>query len=727
VLILIAYVSLTVAYSLASPLYEPSDELRHFRYVRHVIVYHSLPVQTPEGPRAQSHHPPLYYVLGALASWWVDVEQEVYYDPPVNPKWNTSPWEVSVDNRNQYLHGDDESFPFHGVTLAVYVVRLMTVLIGAGVVWLTYCIGREVFPNWPALAVGGAALVAFNPQFIYLSGAINNDIPAALCGAAVLWACVRLVRNGPDLRADVTLGILYGLAILTKSHLAALLGLIVLAYVLAVWRTRGGSTKVDRTCAFVRGTLIVLGLAVIASGWWFWRNLVLYGDLLGIDVFNELWEGSSSSESWWAVSQSLPYLWSSLWGRFGYGQVPLPQFIYQGLLIFCGLALAGHLVPRRERTPLVFLTLLGTVVLTFTLIVVYYITIQPAGAMGRFLFPALPAFALLLMAGLGRFFPDRLNWVAGLAVTAALLALVIYALVYVLVPAFAPPRPLAESEIEAVPSPTVIEFGETARLLGYHVTPTTVQPGDTMEVTIYWQALARTDQNHVIFVHLLNDVGVMLAQRDTYPGLGRYPTTVWEPGAAFADTYRMPLPETAYAPDAGYVQVGIYMPDGPRLTTPDGRDAVRLATVEIQPLPGKFPNPLDVNFGNRVALIGYTLDRRVVQPGETIHLTLFWRALAPMEENYRVFAQVLGGQDQIWAHSDSWPVEGRSATSRWEPGDVVKDVRLLTVGETVPVGFYDIQVGVHARGARRLPVIAEDGHQLDNRLLLCKIRVARDE
>ena len=32
------YLVLAVSYSLANPLYESTDELRHFRYVRHLIV-----------------------------------------------------------------------------------------------------------------------------------------------------------------------------------------------------------------------------------------------------------------------------------------------------------------------------------------------------------------------------------------------------------------------------------------------------------------------------------------------------------------------------------------------------------------------------------------------------------------------------------------------------------------------------------------------------------------
>jgi 4-amino-4-deoxy-L-arabinose transferase-like glycosyltransferase len=731
IVVLLAYLTLAVSYSLASPLYEPTDELRHFRYVRHLIVYRSLPVQTAEGPRAQSHHPPFYYTLGALVSGWVDVEEDVYYEPPVNPYWAYRYWEVSDDNKNQYLHGNDELFqedPFAGVALAVYVVRWMTVLIGAGVVWLTGRIGREAFPDRPALAVGAAALVAFNPQFIYLSGAINNDIAAALCSTAVLWACVRLVQDGSNVRTDVTLGVLYGLALLTKFNLLALLALIELAYVLTVWRTRDWR-------AFLRGNLVVLGLAALIAGWWFVRNWVLYSDPTGISKVSELWAGRPASEGWWAVRQSLPYLWSSLWGRFGYGQVPMPQPIYQGLLIFCGLALAGYLVPRKEQLPLTALLLLGATVLISTAVVVYYVAIQPAGPMGRFLFPALPASAVLLAAGLSRFLPRRLTWVASSIVVVGTAALALYALVGVLAPAFARPRPLTASQIEAIPNPTSVDFGsstgsersDVVRLLGYQVAPTVTEPGEVIEVTLYWQPLARTDRNYAIFVHLLSDVGPMVAQRDTYPGLGKYLTTAWEPGVAFADTYRVHVPETAYAPDEGYIQVGVYLPDGPRLTTPDEQDALRLATVEIRARPGEFPNPLDVNFGDQIALVGYTLDRRVVRPGETIHLTLHWQALAPMEENYRVFTHVLGDEDQVWARSDSHLVDGTAPTKEWQPGQVAEDVRKLTIGLTTPPDFYDIEVGVYARDTGRLPVVADDGRRLSSRVLLSKLRVAGDE
>jgi hypothetical protein len=730
-LLLGVYLVLAVGYSLANPLYESTDELRHFRYVRHLAVYRSLPEQQPGAPRAQSHHPPLYYAIGALVSGWVPVAQEVYYKPAENPFWAYRYWEVSDDNKNQYLHGADERFPFRGVALAVYLVRWMTVLVGAGVVWLTYAIGRQVFPDWPALALGGAALVAFNPQFLYLSGAVNNDVPAALWGAAVLLACVRMVRAGPGVRTDVTLGILFGAGLLTKFNLLALLPLIELAYLIAVWPARDWR-------AFLRANLIVLGLAAIVSGWWFWRNQVLYGEPTGFERVTELWGDRSPAEAWAILDLELPMAWSTLWGRFGYGQVPMPDDVYRGLAWLTAAGAVGLVIaigrkpmvrnrpPSGIRYPL--LSLLLAAVLLFAAVLVAYILVSPAGAMGRFFFPGLPALALLLVLGLSQFFPRRLieNGAVGFAVMVGMAALAVCALVGVLVPAFVPPRPLTASQVEDVPHPTDVEFGGVARMLGYQVAPAGVPPGGEVKVTLYWQPLAQTDQDYAVFVHLLSEVGTLVAQRDTYPGLGRYPTSAWEPGTVFADTYRVHVPETAYAPDTGYVQVGLYLPDGPRLLTSDGRDVMRLAPVEVRPRPGEFPNPLDVNFGDQVALVGYTLDRRVARPGEAIRLTLYWRASAAMETDYRVFAHVLGVEDQVWANSDGQPASGTAPTSQWQPGQVVEDVRDLTVGLTTPPDFYDIEVGVYAPGGPRLPVIAEDGHWLGKRTLLSKVRVVSD-
>ncbi|NLF01367.1 MAG: hypothetical protein GX601_10365, partial [Anaerolineales bacterium] len=369
------------------------------------------------------------------------------------------------------------------------------------------------------------------------------------------------------------------------------------------------------------------------------------------------------------------------------------------------------------------LGLLAVICLTFTAVVFYYILIQPAGAMGRFLFPALPAFACIVALGLARLAPQRWNGLVGAAMAVGMAALACYALFGVLRPAFARPAQVDARELANAPHQLDVQFGDVARLVGYEVSTASVKPGGELVVRVYWQALRRTEQQHVVFAHLLSDAGPMIAQRDTYPGLGRYPTTVWEPGFTFVDTYRVHVPETAYAPDIGYLQVGLYREDGPRLMTDDGEDAVRLQPVEITPLSGAVPNPLEVNFGDRILLAGYSLDRRNAHPGETISLTLYWRALAPMDVNYSVFAHILGAEDQVWGQDDGWPNHGDAPTSVWQTGDLTEDHRQLVVGLTTPPGFYDIEVGLYDAEGNRLPILADDGRWLDNRVLLSRIQV----
>lgn len=50
--------------------------------------------------------------------------------------------------------------------------------------------------------------------------------------------------------------------------------------------------------------------------------------------------------------------------------------------------------------------------------------------------------------------------------------------------------------------------------------------GKTLTRTVYWEPLSRTDLPYSVLVHLIDaQTETLIAQRDTYPGLGRYPTT----------------------------------------------------------------------------------------------------------------------------------------------------------------------------------------------------------
>ncbi|MBN1887263.1 MAG: phospholipid carrier-dependent glycosyltransferase [Thermoflexales bacterium] len=728
--VLIAFVILAVSFSLVNPLHEATDEIRHYRYVRYLLDYHRLPVQEPDQPRSQSHHPPLYYALAALASSWVQPDQPLYANPPANPHWGYRYWEVGVDNKNQYVHGAGEAFPYRGDVLIAHIARLVNVLLGACVVILSYYLGRLVFADRPAVALGGLAFVAFNPMFLYMSGAINNDVAAAAGGAAVVAACARLMTTGLTRRRAAALGLVYGLALMAKFNLAFILVLIELTLLVEAWKRRSMRQ-------LLWANLAVLGGAALVSGWWFVRNQVLYGEPTGFERMTDLWGMRDPRTSLPLALFELPYAWSSLWGRFGYGQIPMPDGVYTGLGLVAGAGGLGLVLRAvqlwRARADQAcspgHLGLLAACVLSFGGVLFGYMLLSPAGAMGRFFFPALPALGLCMFYGLSAWLPSRWTTALATACLAAMAALSLYALLGILRPAYERPSPLSNSQIASIQRPAQLTLGSQARLLGYDLETTPLQPGDELAFTVYWQALAPAPEDLTVFVHLLSQAGPMVAQRDTYPGLGRFPASSWQSGDTFSDRYRIVLDPYTYAPDVVDVVVGLYTPDGGRLpvTDADGRTVgtgVTLTQITLTPLAGPYPNPTHVNFEDYIALVGYSLSARSAPAGQPLTLTLYWQALAPMEYEYQIFAQLVGEDYQRWAANDGFPNTSPKRTWRWSAGQVYTDTRVLAVAPDTPPGIYPLHLGwFGGPNHERLFVLADSGIPTSDYVVLTQIRV----
>jgi hypothetical protein len=108
-----------------------------------------------------------------------------------------------------------------------------------------------------------------------------------------------------------------------------------------------------------------------------------------------------------------------------------------------------------------------------------------------------------------------------------------------------------------VSTPAEVSFGGVARLLGFGVEPAEGQAGQPLHVTLTWQSLAETSTSYTVFVHLLDQEGQIVAQHDSLPGQGAFPTTGWLPGEYLVDAHVLDLP--AKLPEAGYtLAVGLY-------------------------------------------------------------------------------------------------------------------------------------------------------------------------
>jgi hypothetical protein len=69
-MILVLFVVLGMAYAFTTPTLEAPDEIHHYSYIRSLVDTGSPP-GTKDGEKSFSNHAPLYYVIGALGSFWM--------------------------------------------------------------------------------------------------------------------------------------------------------------------------------------------------------------------------------------------------------------------------------------------------------------------------------------------------------------------------------------------------------------------------------------------------------------------------------------------------------------------------------------------------------------------------------------------------------------------------------------------------------------------------------
>ncbi|MBN1992983.1 MAG: glycosyltransferase family 39 protein [Anaerolineae bacterium] len=139
-------------------------------------------------------------------------------------------------------------------------------------------------------------------------------------------------------------------------------------------------------------------------------------------------------------------------------------------------------------------------------------------------------------------------------------------------------------DVPAVDRPLDISFGDAAqiKLLGYNLPAAQAAPGDTLTLTLVWQAGAEMDLDYTVFVQLLNHAGQVAAQVDAPPLAGAAPTTTWLPGETLADTYPLALPADL-SPGSYRLIAGLYhAPTGRRLPVSSGGDFVELPQVAVK-------------------------------------------------------------------------------------------------------------------------------------------------
>lgn len=735
--ICLAFTLLVAMHTTTTPLFEAPDEIWHYAYVRWIAEGNGLPPLDEDlsGANQEAAQPPLYYLVAAALTHPfedADLGQLLWH----NPDFGYQAPGIMPDNKNMLIHTAAEAFPWRGASLAVHMARLTSWLFGLMAVVAVWLLGREVSAA-PHLAITASALVAFHPQFVFISSVVSNDAAAAAVASLGLWLATRMLLRGVCWRSVVGAGVLAGLAALTKNSVLPLIPALGLSLVVAqapIGFRLQTAQPTDHKASLGRllGKLAFFATVTVAIGaWWYIRNTSLYGDPLGLGSHTQTQWGREDLASVSELIAEIPLLWRSYWGAYGWGHVFWPDAVY-GVLTALSLPLIALTVIAtaegwwsigHSRKPIRHLlgnlTSRRTWLLPLTLLIIWGAGIiaallswmrQVQAPHGRLLFPAIGAWALLTSWGL-RVYASRYPQImrAWRAILLGMLAtMTALAPGARILATFAPPRLRSASAVSAsCAAPTAMKYGKHIQLLCAEAPPHRVRPGETTEVRACWMTSAPLARDYTVFVHFLGPDMQRFAERHTHPGLGKYPTSLWTPHQAFCDTYQIQVEPWTDVPVRAQLEIGLFdAATGERLEamTPSGEEAVPpiVGTVDLvsapQPAGDSVPAALGtLSKGGKPGMYLLSAEGpRYTVPGGEVEISLEWLALESGDRDYVAFVHLWQpGDPAPLAQSDAQPRDAWFPTSAWQPGDRIPDIHHLLVPDSTPPGEYPLWAGMY--------------------------------
>jgi hypothetical protein len=722
--ILVGFVVLAWAYGLVLPPFENLDEIEHFSAIRFFAETGSLPVhdealQREYHYRQEASQPPLYYILmGGLVRLLNLPTEDTNSYLLSNPFVACGPSDIPYNRHTLYHNPAREAFsldspgalPWEGALGTLHFLRVLAPFLQLVTILGVYAIVRLIFPQHIWVAVLAAALTAFNPQFLLVSSGVNNDnlvTPLAVLG---VYLALMTFRRGPSLGRSLAIGVIVGLAGLSKLSgflLLALVGFILLVY---AWRS-------GRWRSAIGNGLLVGVVAGLVSGWWFWRNWQLYSDLTALEPMLKLVGRRESSV--------FPLLESDLMFRSFWGQISCAFYSDRFYLFFAlltgaglvGLAIGAYRSWREDWQDrqawigMLWLTLwLGIIFMMW----VRWDLLTPAPG-GRLLFPAIVSTSTLLAFGLLCLWSGAWRGRAAVLLVVLLAGAAVATLVWELQPLFALPRTYAAVDDLEISRLLGADFGsnvsgETAqvKLLGYDAE---IEGDDPyLDATFYWQAPAPVARDYALAIQLTSPVpgdDSLRFNYNTWPGRGNYPSSAWPAGRVIADRYRFKLPDSDAPTQAWQLLVALYeVSNGDRLSVrlndQDVGKGLVLTTLRVpgHPSPCSEEAALDepAYFGpqdeNLIALTGMLVKPNPGSADPKLDVSLCWNGLAPTSVDYTVFVHLYDENGELLATGDGPPMDGAFPTRLWQPGDVVHDLHTLSAGDSDIVAGDDFRVGV---------------------------------
>lgn len=269
---LMGYLHLTI-YALLMPPWGLLDEPAHYHYIQVIATEHRLPVM------------------------WQDVLSDEILDSMYKTqRWQTHGWPTPPPDQVLHLL-EDQSYqahhpPLYYAVLALifpvgptsvldklFFLRIIQILFSSLTIVIVWQSTHLLWPNSPWIAIVAALFVVLHPERAASVSQLNNDVLLEpLCALAFSLLAIALV-NGINWRLALMMGLVLGLAVLTKLSALIIVPIIILGWIIA-------AIIQQQPLRMLIGQIIVILISVsgcllpIVA-----RNFILYRELTGLGAF----------------------------------------------------------------------------------------------------------------------------------------------------------------------------------------------------------------------------------------------------------------------------------------------------------------------------------------------------------------------------------------------------------------------------------------------------------
>ncbi len=161
-------------------------------------------------------------------------------------------------------------------------------------------------------------------------------------------------------------------------------------------------------------------------------------------------------------------------------------------------------------------------------------------------------------------------------------------------------------------------------------------------------------------------------------------------------------------------------------------DLEKLKPYILESVPGDIPNKLDINYENKIHLVGYKIEPvGTAAPGTDVKLTMYWRCDDKVDDGWSLFTHIVDSngerilnidnvgplREMKESHQALWP-------SAWEKGKVYVDEQSFRMPEEAKTADVAVTTGIW-KGDARLKVVGgpADG---ENRGIVVRLKTGAE-